>query len=388
MRPNDNIRLSIVALEKGAKRPEVYLLQEALVACGYDPRGVDGDFGPGCDAAVRKFQSESGLRMDGVVGRATWTVLLRKSRKAGFEPDIRRSVQSLIAWFEVSGASDAYGYAEPDIGDDAGANYGVLQHNSLGSLVTVLTMGGRKDLADAYQALKDKSGVYLPAQEWMGTAKGRKTQNRYFDEKVWIWARTQLATLPEIAAWKDNQLLHRYWERAMVMMVDTVTQNGGLWSDSRKPFWKSLTDEEKLVPKYRELYYGERWDSLLGDSVPYDTMKAIWFGWEQKCDGDRRRANEGACNEVLKSIPDAEKKLVCVAQWRARTSWEKYWTGVESRRMLGATGKGTVNGAAIELSRDYGIGVDTADYEDRDGGRMETFEKGPGDDVMGGASGR
>lgn len=382
MRPEDKIRLSIVNLKRDSKRPEVYLLQGALVQCGYDPKGVDGDFGSGCDAAVKLFQTEKGLLSDGIVGKGTWTALLRQARLAGFEPDLHRRVQSLVAWFEVDGFQNAYGQAEPDIGDHAGANYGVLQHNSLGSLVTVLKMGGRKDLADSYQAMKDKSGVYPAVQEWMGSSKGRAAQNRYFDEKVWKRAEDQLATIPEFRKWQNDALLHRYWERAMVLAVDTVTQNGGLWSGSRKPFWQSLTDDERRVAKYRELYFGERWDSLLGLWVSYESMKTAWFEWKKKCDGDVGRANVGACNELIQRIPDAERKLVLVAQWRARTSWEKYWTAVEARRMLDATGHGRVNGAQIELARDYGLGVDTADFEDRDGGRMETFLKDPDQDAL------
>ena len=46
-------------------------LQKELTAWGYDPNGIDGSFGPGCEAAVKKFQQDNGLSVDGSVGPAT-----------------------------------------------------------------------------------------------------------------------------------------------------------------------------------------------------------------------------------------------------------------------------------------------------------------------------
>lgn len=46
-------------------------LQQELVAWGYDPNGIDGSFGPGCESAVKAFQKDNGLSVDGSVGPAT-----------------------------------------------------------------------------------------------------------------------------------------------------------------------------------------------------------------------------------------------------------------------------------------------------------------------------
>ena len=46
-------------------------LQKELQAWGYNPNGIDGSFGPGCETAVKNFQQDNGLTVDGSVGPAT-----------------------------------------------------------------------------------------------------------------------------------------------------------------------------------------------------------------------------------------------------------------------------------------------------------------------------
>ena len=54
----------------------VLKLQQILVSKGYDPKGCDSIFGPGCDKAVRQFQKDSKLVVDGCVGPKTWDKLI------------------------------------------------------------------------------------------------------------------------------------------------------------------------------------------------------------------------------------------------------------------------------------------------------------------------
>ena len=64
-------------LRKGSKGQSVSELQTVLMKLGYDlgPCGVDGDFGKATEAAVKRFQSDHRLTVDGICGPKTWAAL-------------------------------------------------------------------------------------------------------------------------------------------------------------------------------------------------------------------------------------------------------------------------------------------------------------------------
>jgi hypothetical protein len=51
---------------------DVRMVQSRLTDLGYDPGPIDGIFGPRTDAAVRAYQRDNGLTIDGIVGPITW----------------------------------------------------------------------------------------------------------------------------------------------------------------------------------------------------------------------------------------------------------------------------------------------------------------------------
>ena len=51
-------------------------MQELLHAHGFEVR-MDGDFGWRTEMAVKQFQRQHGLRVDGIVGPATWATLMK-----------------------------------------------------------------------------------------------------------------------------------------------------------------------------------------------------------------------------------------------------------------------------------------------------------------------
>lgn len=71
------VEIKMTVLEKGAKGEQVKTLQRLLNALGYNCGSVDGDFGNGTLSAVKSFQKGKGLTVDGIVGKGTWSALLK-----------------------------------------------------------------------------------------------------------------------------------------------------------------------------------------------------------------------------------------------------------------------------------------------------------------------
>lgn len=58
-------------LRNGSRGDDVQRVQESLKTAGYAPGPLDGIFGPKTELAVRTFQEDNGLRVDGLVGSNT-----------------------------------------------------------------------------------------------------------------------------------------------------------------------------------------------------------------------------------------------------------------------------------------------------------------------------
>ena len=62
------VKVELPVLKQGMKGDAVLTWQQILTAKGYDPKGLDGSFGPGCKAATVAYQKDHGLKPDGSVG--------------------------------------------------------------------------------------------------------------------------------------------------------------------------------------------------------------------------------------------------------------------------------------------------------------------------------
>jgi peptidoglycan hydrolase-like protein with peptidoglycan-binding domain len=72
----------------------------------------DGDFGPLTDAAVKAFQSDNGLEVDGVVGNRTWAALAKaqpRPERTVTMKDLRKSGSETIKAADKAEAGVAVG---------------------------------------------------------------------------------------------------------------------------------------------------------------------------------------------------------------------------------------------------------------------------------------
>ncbi len=106
-------------LSKGDKGNDVKTMQTMLIACGYScgSYGADGDFGSGSDKALRKFQGDYGLTVDGKYGSKS---------KAKLESVYNQNKSSKsLGTYKVTAKSGLY------VREGAGTNYDIVPKNKL-----------------------------------------------------------------------------------------------------------------------------------------------------------------------------------------------------------------------------------------------------------------
>ncbi|PTX57627.1 putative peptidoglycan binding protein [Litoreibacter ponti] len=96
-----------------ARRREI---QRALSLLDYDPRGIDGIFGPGSRAAIAKWQSENAAEATGFLTGPQLTLLATQAERRAAELEEQARLRQL----EIERADRAYWQATGEQGDEAG----------------------------------------------------------------------------------------------------------------------------------------------------------------------------------------------------------------------------------------------------------------------------
>lgn len=105
------IATAFASFERGDDGQEVVAIQKRLVELNYTISNIDGDFGPETEKAVKKFQLDRGLEVDGVVGPATYKALMNKEMPPNRSNNKVRSV--LRAAYSVMGTPYVFGGTTP-----------------------------------------------------------------------------------------------------------------------------------------------------------------------------------------------------------------------------------------------------------------------------------
>lgn len=67
-----------VNVRKGARGNLTYIIQKELHRRGYNTNGVDGIFGPATEKAVKQFQRDQQIAVDGIVGKNTFEKMFKE----------------------------------------------------------------------------------------------------------------------------------------------------------------------------------------------------------------------------------------------------------------------------------------------------------------------
>ena len=105
---------ALASFQRGDDGQEVLSIQKRLVELNYSIKSIDGDFGPETENAVRSFQTDRGLEVDGIVGSATYRALMNKemppNRSNSAVRNVMRAAYSVIGTPYVFGGTTPYGF--------------------------------------------------------------------------------------------------------------------------------------------------------------------------------------------------------------------------------------------------------------------------------------
>ncbi len=313
------------AYRRGSKGPEVRRIQEKLKELGLYLGDIDGIFGGGCEAAVKRFQKSRGVEPDGVVGTNTWQALFDGAslpKPAILQESLAYRCLALTGSIETGmPVPDCFAGISGDF-DGQGLSFGALQWNlGQGSLQPLF-----KEMAQEHPALLEElcqdyypelKAIFTSSQEeQLAWVRSIQDQRRFILAEPWRGLLKSLGRLKEFQAIevrqadrlfaKGQDLCREYglWsQRAVALMFDIKVQNGSI---------SSLVKSQIL--------------------------------------SDFNRLGTALGREALE-----EARLTIVANRRAEASNPRWIEDVRKRKLAIAKGAGTVHGHDYHLADQFGI---------------------------------
>ena len=316
----------MVAYKIGSTGVGVEHIQKALKDAGFYQGGVDGIYGDQTASAVIRFQADSGLGGDGIVGAATWGKLFpsRVAEPKAVSGELDSRCLALTGSFETGRFSPGCFAAVTGNFDGQGMSFGALQWNF-------------------------GQGTLQPLLKEMFT-NHRETSSAIFG-----------ANLNRL-----QQAIDGGDESAVVFAASIQDQ-------ARKTIaepWKQMFTTLGLTPEFREIqvrgvaaYYGRAINLCKEYGLRTERGRALMFDIT---------VQNGTIQDNVKTLIFADfwrlplsispeetemEKLRIVANRRAEAVNPKYVEDVRKRKLCIAEGKGVVHGMTYDLEGQFGIGL-------------------------------
>ncbi len=312
---------------RGSNGEEVACLQRRLAELRLYAGPIDGKFGGGTEIAVRRFQQQCGLVVDGVVGGETWRRLfpvdVEPPAPALLQQPVEFRCLALTGAFETEAPPPECFCGLSGDFDGEGLSFGALQFNfGQGTLQPLLAALQRRHPA----VMEEVFGDRLPILRAV-LASGR-------DE--------QLAFARSI---QDPRFrVHEPW-RGMFATLGRTTEGQQAQLEVAGDY---MRDAKRLCERF-QLTTGRGVALMFDIAVQNGGINTVTAAL---IDRDLSRIVESGA-------PDAEvARMRAVANRRAEAAKPRWVEDVRTRKLCIANGEGRVHGSYYQLEQQYGLALE------------------------------
>ncbi|NTU73543.1 peptidoglycan-binding protein [Candidatus Roizmanbacteria bacterium] len=314
-------------LKKGSSGARVSRIQDALKSAGYFNGNIDGIFENETDEAVKRFQSQSGLPADGMVGAVTWARLFPVEPVSG---NLATRCLALTGLFETGKLSPGCFAAIAGNFDGQGISYGVLQWN-LGQKTLQPLLN--EMITTHPEIMSDIFGNDLDAMQQ--AISGEKQAALNFANTIQDTTKHVVSPL-----WRE-----RFKRLGLTTEFQAIEKSGAS---------KYYNNAKNLVATY------SLW-SMRGQALMFDIC--VQNGSISDAVKTQIMADFSKLSSRL-SREDAEvQKMVIIANRRAEAAIPEYVEIVRKRKLCIAYGKGVVNGISYDLATQFGLDLSPIEQE-------------------------
>ena len=263
---------------KGVQGEIVRKIQLRLKESGFDPKGIDGDFGPNTVRALRRFQEQHGLEPTGEADTASWKRLMRSA-----VPAVADRCLQLTAAFEGHGFDRVQGNF-----DGAGLTWGIigftLRHQGIRKVVRTIHEQHPELVREAFGTKTPEliSIVGAPWKErlaWADSVSLGKTKTRL--AQPWRRAFERFGAMEPVQALQVELANKEYFQPAvqtareyalrselgLALAFDIHVQNGGVK--------KKVREQIRRIRQQHSIAGEREMRIILAHSVA-DASKARW----------------------------------------------------------------------------------------------------------------